>query len=74
MHWHWPLCTRFALRTLRTDGSLRARRAGFATLTGGAPADQRGLGGLAHLQVRLDRRGLGGRLRRAGPVGLVALA
>jgi hypothetical protein len=30
------LCTSFALRTLRTDRSLRARRAGFATLTGGA--------------------------------------
>ena len=31
-----PLCTSFALRTLRTDRSLRARRAGFATLTGDA--------------------------------------
>ena len=30
------LCTSFALRTLRTDRSLRARRAGFATLAGGA--------------------------------------
>jgi hypothetical protein len=31
-----PLCTSFALRTPRTDRSLRARRAGFATLAGGA--------------------------------------